>query len=88
MTSNLSKIPTSFRTTGQVTGNFGRPKVKAGSSINQLGMTNAKSINITTQADYINRLYEAYEKADSPRLREFIYQQLRDIHIKSGAWVQ
>ncbi len=30
--SNLSKIKTKLRTTGQVTGNFGRPKTKAGST--------------------------------------------------------
>ena len=84
--SNLSRIKPKLRTQGRVSGNFGRNKVKAGSSLQSLGMTNAKDISITSQADYIKRLYDAYDKADTPRMRDFIYQQLRDIHIKNGVW--
>ena len=84
--SNLSRIKPKLRTTGNVTGNFGKPKVKAGSSLQSLGMTNAKDISITSQADSVQRLYEAYDKADTPRMREFNYHKLRDIHIKSGQW--
>ena len=36
-TSNLSKIKPKLRTTGQVTGNWGKPKV-AGSNLNDLGI--------------------------------------------------
>ena len=84
--SNLSRIRPKLRTTGRVSGNFGRNKVKAGSSLQSLGMTNAKDISITSQVEYVQRMYEAYDKADTPRMREFIYQQIRDIHIKSGQW--
>ena len=84
--SNLSRIKPKLRTQGRVSGNFGRNKVKAGSSLQSLGMTNAKDISITSQVDYIKRLYEAYDKADTPRMRDCIYQQIRDIHIKSGVW--
>ena len=84
--SNLSRIRPKLRTTGRVSGNFGRNKVRAGSSLQSLGMTNAKDISITSQVEYVQRMYEAYDKADTPRMREFIYQQLRDIHIKSGQW--
>lgn len=86
MNTNLSKIKPKLRTTGRVSGNFGRNKVKAGSSLQTLGMTNAENIRVTSQADYLKRLYDAYEKADTDRMREFIYHQIRDIHIKSGAW--
>jgi hypothetical protein len=41
--SNLSKIKTKFRTKGNVTGNFGVPKSKAGSPLNDIGVTNVKS---------------------------------------------
>ena len=84
--SNLSRIRPKLRTTGRVSGNFGRNKVRAGSSLQSLGMTNAKDISITSQVEYVQRMYEAYDKADTPRMRDFIYQQLRDIHIKSGQW--
>ena len=35
--SNLSKIRPKLRTQGNITGNFGRAKAKAGSSLNDLG---------------------------------------------------
>jgi hypothetical protein len=35
--SNLSKIKTKLRTSDNVTGNFGRPKSRAGSPLNELG---------------------------------------------------
>ena len=37
MFSNLSKIKPQLRTTGHITGNFGKPKAKAGSSLNEIG---------------------------------------------------
>lgn len=35
--SNLSKIKTKLRISGNVTGNFERPKSRVGSSLNELG---------------------------------------------------
>ena len=83
--SNLSKIKPKLRTTGNVTGNFGRPKVKAGAN-NSLGMTDVKFINIVTQDEYLNRMYEAFDKAETPRLREFCYTEIRNILIQRGVW--
>ena len=52
--SNLSKIRPKLRTTGRVSGNFGKSKVVAGSSLNDIGGDG----NIgATQDEYLNRLY-------------------------------
>ena len=83
--SNLSKIKPKLRTTGNVTGNFGKPKVKAGAN-NQLGLTDKEFVNIVTQDEYLSRMYEAFDKADTPRLREFCYTQIRNILIQRGVW--
>ena len=74
-TSNLSKIKTSFRTKGNITGNFGVAKVKAGSTLNDIGVSKAKVINITTQDNYLNRLYVAYTETEDSKLKKFIYQE-------------
>lgn len=51
--SNLSKIRPKLRTSGQVTGNFGKAKVKAGSTLTEIGMTNAKTVKCATQDEYL-----------------------------------
>ena len=84
--SNLSKIKPKLRTTGNVTGNFGRPKTKAGSPINSIGMTDKEFINIVTQDEYLNRMYLAFDKADTPRLKQFCFEQIRSILIQRGLW--
>jgi len=81
--SNLSKIKPKLRTTGNVTGNFGRPKSKANSPLNDLGGDG----NIgATQNEYMNRLYYAFDSTTEPKLRSFIYQEIRKIHIQRGTW--
>jgi hypothetical protein len=85
-TSNLSKIKTSFRTKGNITGNFGVAKVKAGSTLNDIGVSKAKVINITTQDDYLNRLYVAFDETEDSKLKKFIYQEIRKILITRGTW--
>ena len=85
-TSNLSKIKTSFRTKGNITGNFGVAKVKAGSTLNDIGVSKAKVINITTQDDYLNRLYVAFDETEDSKLKKFIYQEIRKILIQRGTW--
>ena len=82
MTSNLSKIKPKLRTTGNVTGNFGRPKAKAGSSLNQI---QAGNIGIT-QDDYLARLYIALDHTDSTRTRQFCYNEIKRILIQRGLW--
>ena len=85
-TSNLSKIKTKFRTSGRVSGNFGKNKVKSGSQLNQLGVTSAKVVKCTTQDDYLERMYVALDKTDDPKLKKFIFEEIRKILIQRGNW--
>jgi len=86
LTSNLSKIKPKLRTQGNVTGNFGRPKSKAGSSLRDIGVTNAKVVNITKQEDYLKRLYVAFENTNDENLKKFIYTEIKKIMIQRGEW--
>ena len=81
--SNLSKIRPKLRTQGNITGNFGKPKSKAGSSLNDLGGDG----NIgATQNEYLNRLYYAFDNSTDEKLRRFIYSEIRKIHVQRGTW--
>ena len=81
--SNLSKIRPKLRTQGNITGNFGKPKAKAGSSLNDIGGDG----NIgATQNEYLNRLYYAFDNTTDPKLRQFIYQEIKKILIQQGKW--
>ena len=81
--SNLSKIRPKLRTTGRVSGNFGKSKVTAGSSLNDIGGDG----NIgATQDEYLNRLYYAFDNTDDNKLKQFIYNEIRNIHIQRGTW--
>jgi hypothetical protein len=81
--SNLSKIKTKLRTSGNVTGNFGRPKSKAGSSLNELGGNGSIGV---TQQNYLNRLYVAFDETDDVKLKRFIYQEIKKILIQRNLW--
>jgi hypothetical protein len=83
--SNLSKIKTQFRTKGNITGNFGVPKSKAGSPLNGIGVTNAKVVKCTTQENYLNRLYYAFDNTTDTKLRQFLYTEIKKIHIQRGS---
>jgi len=85
-TSNLSKIKPKLRTQGNVTGNFGRNKVKAGSPIQGLGVTKAKVINVTTQDSYLNRMYYVLDNATDKQVQQFAYNEIRKILIQRGQW--
>jgi len=81
--SNLSKIRPKLRTQGNITGNFGKPKSKGGSSLNDLGGNG----NIgATQDEYLSRLYYAFDNTDDNKLKQFIYTQIRSIHVQRGTW--
>jgi hypothetical protein len=81
--SNLSKIKPKLRTSGRVSGNFGKSKVVAGSSLNEIGGNG----NIgTTQTEYLNRLYYAFDNTTDTELRKFLYQEIRSIHIQNNTW--
>ncbi|MEK9893738.1 MAG: hypothetical protein VW454_02170 [Pelagibacteraceae bacterium] len=84
--SNLSKIKPKLRTTGRVSGNFGKNKVKAGSSMKDIGVTNATNLKMTTQEEYLQRLRDAYGTTENPRMREFIYLEMRKILVQRGQW--
>ena len=85
-TSNLSKIKPKLRTQGNVTGNFGRSKVKAGSPISGLGVTKAKVINVTTQDDYLAKMYKLWDIATDDNMKQFAYTEIRKIMIQRGQW--
>jgi len=81
--SNLSKIRPKLRTSGNVTGNFGRNKVSVGSSLNDIGGDG----NIgSTQNEYLNRLYYAFDNTTDSKLRQFLYTEIKKIHIQRGTW--
>ena len=84
--SNLSKIRPKLRTTGNITGNFGKQKVKAGSTLNEIGMSTKETIKCSTQDEYLNRLYYAFDNTTDDKLKKFIYQEIRKIHVQRGSW--
>ena len=84
--SNLSKIKPKLRTSGRVSGNFGRNKVSSGSPLNDIGVTNSKVVKCTTQTEYLSRLYYAFDNTTDTQLRKFLYQQIRSIHIQNNNW--
>ena len=81
-TSNLSKISTKFRTSGAIS----QPRRKAGSSLNGIGVTDAKVVKCTTQENYLNRLYYAFDNTTDTKLRQFLYTEIKKIHIQRGTW--
>ena len=84
--SNLSKIRPKLRTEGRITGNWGKPKVKAGSTLNEIGMSTKETIKCATQDEYLNRLYYAFDNTDDDKLKQFIYTEIRNIHVQRGTW--
>lgn len=85
-TSNLSKIKPKLRTQGNVTGNFGRPKTKAGSPISGLGVTKVKVVKVTTPDDYLNKMYYVLDNATDSKMKQFAYTEIRKILIQRGQW--
>ena len=84
--SNLSKIKTKLRTEGRVSGNFGKNKVKVGSSITGIGVTNAKVVNITTPNEYLTKMYYVLDNATDSKMKQFAYDEIKSILIKKGEW--
>jgi len=81
-TSNLSKIKTKFRTSGAIS----QPRRKAGSTLNEIGVTDAKVVKCATQDEYLNRLYYAFDNTSDIKLKQFIYTEIKKIHIQRGTW--
>jgi hypothetical protein len=86
MTSNLSKIKPKLRTQGNVTGNFGRPKTKAGSPISGLGVTKVEVVRVTTPDAYLKRMYQVFDTTSDPKLKQFAYTEIRKILVQRGQW--
>lgn len=82
VTSNLSKIKPKFRTSG----NISQPRRKAGSPLKELGNTNVKVVKCATQDEYLTRLYKAFDATEDPKLKKFIYTEIRKIHVQRGEW--
>ena len=85
MTSNLSKIKPKLRTTGQVTGNFGKAKVRTNGNT-EIGMTKKEYINIVTQDEYLNRMYVAMDKTNDQKIKQFCYNEIKKILVQRGIW--
>ena len=84
--SNLSKIRPKLQTEGRITGNWGKSKVVAGSSLKELGNTKVKVVKCTKQDDYLTRLYKAFDATEDSKLKKFIYTEIRKIHVQRGEW--
>jgi len=77
---NLSKIKPSLRTSGAVTGNFGKAKVKSGSTLNDVPANRRDSLgNFPRVEEYVARLHDAYSKTSDHKLRSFILAELGKI---------
>jgi hypothetical protein len=83
---NINKIKPAFRTTGRVSGNFGKSRVKVGSTLKDIGVTNVKVLNLTTQDEYLQRMITAYHSTADTNLKKFIYDEIRKIEIQRGTW--
>lgn len=86
LTSNLSKIKPKLRTQGNVTGNFGRAKSKAGSPLRDIGVTNVKVVNVVKQEDYLKRLYLVLNTTEDAKMKNFAYDEIKKILIQRGEW--
>ena len=85
-TSNLSKIKPKLRTTGQLTGNFGKSKVKAGSNTD-LGYTSKENINmITCKEDYIAKMYQILDATTDQKIQKFAYNEIKKYLIQTNQW--
>lgn len=80
--SNLSKIKPKFRTSG----NISQPRRKAGSPLKDIGVTQAEVVKVNTQENYLKRLYTAFESTDDPKLKKFLYEEIRKILVQRNLW--
>ena len=77
---NLSKTKPAFRTSGAVTGNFGKAKVKSGSGLNDVPVNQRDSLgNFPRAKEYAERLRKAYFLTSDRKLQAFILAELGKI---------
>ena len=70
--SNLSKIQPKLRTTGRVSGNFGRNKVKAGSQMSDIG--NGEVGSMPTKSEWLSKMIHIYPRMSVQWRRSMIPQ--------------
>ena len=75
--SNLSKIKPKLRTTGRVSGNFGKSKVKAGSQLNDIGMGEVGTM--PTKRQYFETLIHTVYPRMDVQWRRSMLPQLRSM---------
>ena len=81
---NLSKTKSALRTSGAITGNFGKAKVKSGSTLNDVPANKRDSLgNFPTRAEYAARLRVAYNATSDQKLQAFILKELGKIETSS-----
>ena len=77
---NLSKTKPALRTSGAVTGNFGKAKVKSGSNLNEVPVNKRDSLgNFPRVDEYAERLRKAYSLTSDHKLKAFILTELGKI---------
>lgn len=77
---NLSKTKSALRTSGAITGNFGKAKVKAGSALNEIPANKRDSLgNFPRANEYAERLRKAYSLTSDHKLKAFILAELGKI---------
>ena len=74
-----------LRTKGTHTGNFGKAKVQGRRG--ELDLTkeilNRENLRIPNRKEALERLKEAYQKAESPRLRRFLSEKLAEARAQA-----
>ena len=75
-----------MRTTGNITGNFGKTKVKAGSNLKDIGFSEKENIKVVRKCEYIKRMYDAFDTTTDPKLKRFCYNEIRSYLIQTGQW--
>jgi hypothetical protein len=83
--SNLSKIKPKFRTEGQITGNWGKSKVRTNGN-SELGLTKKENISVTRKSDYINRMYQVLDTTTDRKIQQFAYDEIRKYLIQTNQW--
>ena len=76
---NTNKIKTAFRTTGRLTGNFGKAKVKGGSTLTDLG--NGEVGCLPTFTEHLDRLLIAYPQLNN-RQRATLLPEIKRLAAK------
>jgi hypothetical protein len=49
-------------------------------------VTNATTVKCSTQDEYLARLWYAFDNTDDDKLKQFVYTEIKKIHIQRGTW--